>query len=1190
LVLALACAFTSLLLCQGVSNVYGQATINASLSGSILDSSGAAVPGAALTLTDPTKGFTRTQTSSNDGHYSFTLVPVGTYNLRVEKSGFRRYDQIGIILGVGQDVTQDVTLQVGTVTQEIRVTGAASMLDTTNANIETSVSAKEAVELPLNWRTPFALVTLDSSVSNSVQNQALYNGISASLTAEQDASFFNIGGGRQGTTAFLLDGHWNTTADWDSLLYSPSVDEVQEFKMQTYAFTAQYGLSAGNVINVITKSGTDHFHGDVFEFLRNDAMDANNFMNNAYGLTKPSYRRNQFGVSAGGPVYIPWLYPHKDKTFIFGIYEGLRQPAALSAIVNVPTTAMKGGDFSALLGSTAGSDVLGRPIYNGAIYDPFTTRQVTAGVVDPTTGLTPTASGYVRDPFGAGAGNSWVPTNIIPPGRFDTVAKNMLQYYPAPTNGNLTNNFTAALTTPATTDRFSVRVDQNISDKSRLFVRYSKEWISVFTTGDIFGANDVGGPGSTSDDNRYDIGFGYTHVFSPTTVVSYTFGVNYWDETYLPQGYGFKPSTLGLPSSLDTSPMFPTLTIDGTFGLGGGNQNATPREVVTNAFDLTHVHGAHTLNMGFMNILNYTYSDFTYPLYANFGRGMTNGPDPLAGGESTGYGFASFLLGAGGGGGGVASVSGTANSFTQAAEAAFMKKYYGFYFQDDWKVTHKLSAGLGVHYDIQTPTTDRFDRLATFEPNGINPISSAVGFSVPGYLQYVGSPNSRGLYQAQYSNLAPRVSLTYKLTNKLVMRTGFGMFYTNAMENGDYQGLTLYGFTQVTPWVGSVDGITPTNLLSNPFPNGLLQPLGKSQGKLTQVGQAVNAVYPTRKTPYVQQWTMGFQYALTSNDNLDVTYVGNHAVHLSWDTINASELTTASLALGSGLQDQVTNPFYGQITSSGCGLDQPTVVRSQLLSPYPEFCGVSDIEDNSASSHYNSLMINYRHRWSQGLHMLVSFTTSKYIDQSAGAEGWVNPNGIGIQNSYNLAAERSLDANDIPKSLVVSYVYELPFGRGKKFGNDMNKVVNGVAGGWQFSGITSLKSGFPLGIWDTFNNAYSGGAQRPNIVGNPHISNPSVNEWFNTAAFAQPASYTYGDASRTMPNLRSPGYNNWDLTLEKSWNWGEKLRIQYRAELYNAFNTTWLHAPDANYGDATFGQITVAGYARQIQMGMKIYW
>lgn len=1186
--LALECLLVSLLLCQGAPNLYGQANINASLSGSILDATGGSVPGADVTLTEPTLAITRTQTTSLDGRYAFTLLPVGTYTLRVEKEGFRAYDQKGIILGLGQAVTQDVGLELGVKTQTIEVTGAAPMLNTTNANVESTVTAREAVELPLNWRTPFALAFLDSSVNNLTQTQAINDGVSASPVAEQVIAFFSFGGGRHGTTAYLLDGHWNATGDWNSLIYAPSVDEVQEFKMQTYAFTAQYGLSSGNTINVITKGGSNEFHGGVFEFLRNSAMDANNFMSNRFGVGKPTYRRNQFGAFAGGPVYIPKIYEQRDKTFVFGIYEGNRQPTAISPVVTIPTASMRSGDFSALLGSASGTDALGRPIYAGAIYDPFSTRAITAGVVDSDatygTGLTPTSSGYIRNAFGATAANGWVPTNMISSAMLDPVSQNMLQYYPNPTNGNLTNNFATALTIPAKTDRFSARGDHNISDKSRLFGRYSKEWITAGVTGYIFGQDDPGGPGNLSTNDRYDIGFGYSHVFGPTTVMSYNFGVNKWVETYLANGDGFTPSALGLPSILDRGEfsIFPDVAIDDTFGLGSGNSNATPRQTVTNSLDLTHVHGAHTLQGGFMNILTYTYAKFQNPLYTSFGRGMTNGPNPLAASTGTGYGFATFLLGAGSG------------NFTTTAEAAYIKKYFGWYFQDDWKVTRKLSLSLGLRYDIQTPTTDRFDRLGWFDPQGVNPISSDVGFTVNGYHQYVGGGQRRGLYETEYANIAPRLSLTYKIADKLVMRSGYGIFYTPALENGDYQGLNMYGFAQTTPWVGTVDGITPTNLLSDPMPSGLIQPVGKADGQLTQVGQSLNAILPTRPTPYAQQWMWGLQYAPTSNDVFDMTYVGNKGTHLTWGTLAINQLTPADLTtLGptGGLTQMVNNPFYGHIASSGCGLDGQTIPQGQLLRRFPQFCGVSDIQDPSANSSYNAVMFNYNHRWSQGLHILVSFTISKYIDQSAGTVAWANPNSVNIQNAYNLAAEKSLDAGDIPKSLVINYVYELPLGRGKKFGSNMNKLANGVVGGWQLSGITTLKDGFPLGFTSAPNSTSPwGGSMRPDVVADPAISDPTIDQWFNTAALDEPAPFVYGSAPRTQPNLRAPGLDNWDLTLMKNWPWGEKRRIQFRTELYNAFNTPYFHAPNTRFGSSTFGQINVAHYARSIQLGLKIYW
>jgi hypothetical protein len=402
----------------------------------------------------------------------------------------------------------------------------------------------------------------------------------------------------------------------------------------------------------------------------------------------------------------------------------------------------------------------------------------------------------------------------------------------------------------------------------------------------------------------------------------------------------------------------------------------------------------------------------------------------------------------------------------------------------------------------------------------------------------------------------------------------------------------MYGFTQTTPWVATVDGIHPVNLLSNPFPNGLIQPAGKSLGPLTQVGQGLNAVLPTRPTPYMEEWMGGLQYAVTPNDTLDVTYVGNHGVKLTYPyfTLNMNQLPDADLKLTTSLEDQVPNPFYGHITTSGCGLNNQTVIRAQTLVPYPEFCGISAVQPNWGSSWYHGVTFNYTHRMGQSLYLLASFTVSKYIDQSAGPDAWLNPGPVANQDIYNLAAEKSLDAGDIPKSFVLSYVYELPAGRGRRFGSDMNKLLNGVLGGWQLAGVTTLKDGFPLGFSDALNNSGSGGGQRPNLVGDPHISNHSIQEWFNTAAFAQPTPYTFGDAPRLMPNLRAPGLNNWDLTLEKNWRWAEKMRVQFRGEFYNAFNTPWLHEPNTVYGSPTFGQITVTGFARQIQLGLKVYW
>jgi Carboxypeptidase regulatory-like domain len=1160
----------------------GQAT-SATLSGTVVDKTGAAIAGAATTLKAVDTPFTRSFTTRDDGRFVFTLVPAGVYVLTVEQTGFRPYEQRGITLGLAESANQVVTLEIGSATEKVTVEGVAPLLNTTNANIDSDVTARQVVELPLNWRNVYQLTTLDSSVQDSNVHQVAGVGTNSG-NAEQDGGLLNFGGGRFGTTAFLLDGHWDSAGDWDGIIYAPSVDEVQEFKIQSYAFTAQYGWATGNFVNAITKSGTNGFHGSAYEFARDSALDSNGFFNGVNGIPKADFRRNQYGFTVGGPVNIPHVYNGKNKTYFFGAFEILRQANPFTLQTTIPTAAFRNGDFSALLGSPSGTDALGRTITAGAIYNPFTTRTITAGQLDPTTGLVATQSGTIRDPF---------PGNLIPTNMFDPVAQNLIPFWPQPTNGGVANNYAAFAALPVRSTRYTVKIDHNISDKSHFFARYSQEWLVRDQSGAFFGPDNPGGPGTTTPNNRWDVGFNYTRTFNPTLLMSVTGGWNRWIEVFNPQGNGFQPSTLGLPTSLDANKVFPTISFTDLFGLGGGGASFDPREDRTVGLDVTKVRGNHIFTSGFMGVMLTTNDGGTPATTFPFSPSMTSGPDPIAGNTITGNGLASFLLGAGANGG----------TFNYNASAAISKKYLGWYFQDDWKATRKLTLNLGLRYEIQTAPTDRYDRLSSFDPNAANPLSQAVGFTVPGQLDYVGGHSSRGVYNTPYNNIAPRIGAAYQILDKLVFRGGFGIYFVPAIEQGDYQGLDLYGFSQATGWVATLDGITPNNLSSNPYPNGLIAPVGKANGALTNVGQSIEGVFRNHPTPYVEQWTAGFQYAPTNNDNIDITYIGNHGVKLiygnSAGAVQADQLPPSAFSQGSALLNQVTNPFFGSITNSACGLDQPTVIAAQLLRPFPQYCAVSDVQQPSGSSWYDAARINYTHRLNHGLQLLASFTVSKFLDQSSGPESWATRGGTTILNNYNLAGEKSLDTNDIPKSLVLSYIYELPVGRGKKFGAGMNRGLNAVLGGWQVSGISTFKSGFPLAIEDSINNNASvfGGGQRPNVVGDPNqgscpggIPVHTLNCWFNTSAFAQPAPFTYGNGPRTMSNVRGQGINNWDLAAQKWFTIRERVRIQVRTEFYNAFNHVYLFAPDTFFGDPAFGTIQNAGPMRSIQFGIKGYW
>lgn len=619
--------------------------------------------------------------------------------------------------------------------------------------------------------------------------------------------------------------------------------------------------------------------------------------------------------------------------------------------------------------------------------------------------------------------------------------------------------------------------------------------------------------------------------------------------------------------------------------------------------------------MGFQEVWVANYEQFLDPAGFSFDRSMTGGPDPKDAVSSTGYGFASFLMGTGSqtSAAGQYTLAGAGGQFGFQPNVAEMKKYRGLYFQDDWKVNRKLTVNLGLRWDMQTAPTERFNRLWVFDFNDAGPTASSVptSFTGPdeksynlnlnGFLKPVShggtaGPYGRSYYNVPYNNFAPRIGLAYRISDKLVTRAGFGIFYTETQEASQYEGMTNYGFSTLTPWVATLDGITPNNLLSNPFPSGYIQPVGFSGGNLTQLGNDVNSFppQPTRSTPYVNQWTVGVQYQASNNDVLDVTYIGNHGTKLLYGGNWGNQLTPDKLALGTLLEQKVTNPFYSYMNAhgiiSGCGLDQPTVQFKQLLRPYPSFCNVGWRYMPGATSNYDALKLNYAHRFAKSLDFNASFTWSKYMDGAWGP-------GYGYMASRdNLHSEYSLSGNDIPRSLVLSYIYQLPVGRGKKFGGSMNRIADAAVGGWQVSGITMFKDGFPLSLTAANNmNAFNGG-QYPNCVGGAglvnHTTDPATGaiRWFNPAAYATPAQYTFGNCARTLGNIRAMGRNNWDLNLSKEWHWQEKLRVQLRGEFYNAFNHTYMYAPDTGLGDNTFGEVNSSGPPRDIQVGLKIYW
>lgn len=1156
------------------------------LSGTVEDPSGAVIPNAKVTLTSQERGIARTTTTNAIGHYSFSQLPPSTYTLSVEVKNFTKYVQHGITLNGSEAATQDVTLKPGSVTQQVVVNANASMLNTSNANVSTQISDKQIVELPLNLRNIYGLVTLNSSVSNNSESQNLLGGGGNSTdNADQDISFLNFSGGFFGTTAYLLDGVWNTDPSWGAVVYVPSVDDVQQLKVQNNSFTAQYGWSTGNVVNVTTKSGTSHFHGDMWEFYRNSALDANLWFNDFNGEPKESVHRNQAGIALGGPLYIPHLYPQRHKTFFFGLYEHLGLSTPLIGTFTVPDAKFRAGDFSELLGPQVGTDALGRPILAGQIYNPSTTRHITAGQVDPETGLIATRTGYIRDPI--------PDNNVAALGPFNPLGAKLLTYYPQPTKSGLANNFSKAASAPAESNEYSIRIDQNLGNANHLYGRYSYKSEYKTNTPNFFGDSNPAGPGNIKTNNRYSIALGYTHIFSPTLTMNLTAGYEYWNQGSTGQSPGFQPTTLGLPDYLDKyTPEFPVFNIGSQSQLGTNNRNATIIPLTSVAANFMKSFGKQNVSFGYMFVN--TQANFTgFPgTTLDFNGTFTTGPNPAAPTADTGNGLAQALLGVLDGG-----------QTGEYLNPAITKRYNGWYVQDDYQPLRNLTLNLGLRYEIQGAPTYRHNAASYFNPSIPNQIGKSVGMTLPGSLVFLSSGH-RGVYSTRYNNFAPRIGFTYQPIPKLVLRGGYGIFYTPTVFFSTSAPGSVDGYSSTTGVVASLDGVTPnpTVTTSNPWPEGFVPITGNSLGGLQDIGQNVSSVFWHRASPYTQQYTLGFEYSLTKNDSIDVAYVGNHGTHLPFGSLNRSQLNPKYLSLGTNTLDSlVPNPYYGHINApqSNCGLNLPTVQYAHLLQPYSQYCNVTENYPPAGFDIYNSLQATYKHRFSRGLYVLVSYTYSKFLDNTEGTQSWAYKGNSSPANNYDLAAEKSVDAGDTPNSLVASYIYHLPVGRGKALGSGMSRIANAVVGGWESSGIVTAKSGIPLGFSGNDIPSY-GGNPRPDIIGNPNaIAHRSVHEWFNTAAFAYAPYGTFGTAPRYSSNVRAPDYVNFDTAIMKNWSIGGSRRIQFRVEMFNAFNHPQFYAPDTGYNGcdpnssacaSSFGQISSTFPSREVQLAGKFYW
>ncbi len=1120
---------------------WGQST-TAQLTGKVTDTSGAALPGAKIVVTNAGTGAVRGTISNEVGNYAVPLLEPGAYDLRVEKEGFAAVVQNGLILHVDQVARIDFQLRVGAVKESIVVTADAPLLQEGEASLGTVIENSNIVEMPLNGRNPFDLVFL---APGAVQYERL------DLPGNNIAlSNMSVNGSPAMMNEVLLDGIPNTSPQHGQYAMTPSIDAIQEFKVQTNNMSAEFGRTGGGVINVTMKAGTNQPHVTLYEFLRNSALDANNWVNKRTGTDRPKFVYNQFGGNAGGPI-------KKNKAFVFGNYEMLRRRLGKPFLFSIPTPEQRQGDFSRTF-NQRNEQV--------AIYDPMTTRPSGAGTAN------------IRDAF---------PDNAIPASRFDTVSRNLLKYWPAPNLAGETytglNNFISSLSERYNVKQLHLREDYNFSSRFQAFGRFS--WnSSEITPPNIFGniGNPASGPQIFTQRNA---GFSATYSVTPRTFANFRLGYLRYRDNSEPLGMGFDVTELGFPAYMrDQMPTrtMPSFNINGytvsNVGFGTSALGPVPGAVInniTNTYsgqaDVSHIRGSHVIKTGYEARV-FRISGFRPQLpQFNFNKAMTQGPNPNTANDRVGNSIASFLLGTGSGG----NVQFRSNQDCQSY-------YMGTFFQDDYKAARGLTLNLGVRLDYEAPRTDRYNRLNWLDLTAPMRLEVAGVGPLRGGLKFVGVDGNPRTQMDIPLAVSPRFGFAWQAMRGLAVRGGYGIFIT-PRYGGEFNSYGQIGFQATTQYVASINSITPNAFLSNPFPNGFVRPTGNSLGMLTNLGGPVTAPGREALNGYVQQWNFNIQRALGGNLVGEIAYAGSKGTHLP-QNLDFNQLPDAYLALGTELQRTVPNPFYG-IADETQPVGRPNTTVGQLLRPYPQFTDVATTYANAGSSIYHSMQLRLQRRFARGFTFLVAYTNGKLIDDGSPGRLSFFGNVPNFQNNNNRRLERSLSSQEVSQRLSTNYTWQIPFAK-----------RNRILGGWQLNGIQSFQTGRPLSITNSTNQSqsFNSGSMRPNSTGKSAALSGAVRQrldrYFDISQFLQPPPFTFGNVSRTLPDVRTPGLVNVDVSLTKNTRFGEGRNLQFRFEAFNAINWTNFGRPVSVLGNQDFGIIRAAQDMRILQVAVKLYY
>ena len=1117
-------------------------TYQGTLRGAVRDAQGV-IPGAEVVLVNEETNAERSAMTNETGEYVFAGVLPGIYTVRVALAGFKTEERKGFRIGTQQSAVLDVMLEVGAISEQITVVGEAPLIERASATQATSLDKDTLKSLPIFGRNPFYAAISTAGVIQSGDPQFVR------YQDQSGSSLLSLGGGPRRGNGYLVEGV-PITDFTNRPTIVPSMESVEELKVQTKTYEADMGHAAGGVFNTAARSGSNVWHGSALLVTKPGATTGTLFFAKRAGLENPPQYYYNWAGSLGGPIV-------KDKTFFWFSLDDYVQRSTRNNVLTLPTALERSGDFSQ--SRTSSGQLI-------TIYDPLTTRTVNGSIV--------------RDAF---------PGNVIPRDRLNPVALAMLGPMPLPDSGRSLNG--QATLDDGPQNQATFKLDQRWTDRWTTTGMYAhqhtKEPGSAFY-GD-FGSV-PGDPGASMLFRTVDF-FALNNIFVPSanTTLAVRAGYNRF------QDFGgnypaFDAATLGFPASLVgamTFNTFPSVSITGYNGVGNGGPSQATHETYAGNAALTHLAGHHTLKMGAeyrrmaVGVMAYSSSAGTY----SFSQAFTAATPTVSGGDA----FASFLLG-----------YPASGSIVYATPANYLIDYVAGFAQDEFRASSKLTFNFGLRYEFEPGVRESDDHfIVGFDRDADFPVT-VPGMALKGGLMYAGQDGNPTHQGQSLNGVAPRGGFAWSLTNTDVIRGGYGFYWAPIQFAGVGEtAMARLGYSATTTYLASTDGNrTPANTLTDPFPSGVNQPVGNSLGLATGAGGAIDFVDQNSQPGQVQQYSVDYTHELHGGIAVSIGYSGSRSEHLPMGgtvdaTVNINQLDPQYQSLGSALLDLVPNPFFGNAAFGNLSTSS-TITRGQLLRPFPQFGDVLAHRVTEASARYNAMTLRFDKRVRNNWGVNANYTFSRLMDNQYGESNTYSSRNGSALNNYDLDSEWGYSLLDVPHRLNVNGTFIVPVGAGHS--HLQTGVGNAVLGGWSVTMAARFQNGFPVSVWQSNNNSgLLGSTQRPNIVeGVPLATTGSLDDrltnWINAAAFTAAPGFTFGNAPRTLPDLRTPGQRNVDLSIQKSHSFGTRT-ISVRADILNLLDDPLFTSLGTQYGTSTFGQLTaVGGYPRSIQFQARLGW